>query len=241
MKELIKNSIRHLSLMNDVVLLGGAFIGGLYLLGLVITVITGYRFGAKEGVLLGGSMMALVAFAYMGLLTASELYGHFNYSLAMGQTRRQTVSAYILAVFSLYVCFELGVMLLHGFERVLVQLCFPGLLLEDPAAAVLHVDYMLLLALIETALTMLIGAAMIKIGKNAFIAAWIIIMAFFIVTPRLSDFIATSDTAFARWLCELAEWVTANIRVSASIGAIGISVIFLLIACLMLRRQRVSL
>ena len=87
MKRYIQDVWKQLCLMRDLLLAGVLFLGGLYVVGMVIVVVL--MSGAEEdSVFLMGSLMVVRALFYMCFFSAAQMVTNYNYAIAMGQTRR---------------------------------------------------------------------------------------------------------------------------------------------------------
>ena len=86
MKRYIQDVWKQFCLMRDLLLAGVLFLGGLYVVGMVIAVVlTGTE---EDSVFLMGSLMVVGALFYMCFLSAAQMVTNYNYAIAMGQTRR---------------------------------------------------------------------------------------------------------------------------------------------------------
>lgn len=242
MKRFVQDVWKHLLLLRDLLLVGGAFMGGMYLVGIVISTVFMARIDSDESIVLVGGIMLLAALIYMCFFSAAQMVSNYNYAIAMGQTRRQTIPAYLTATFLVYLVFDLLAVVLHGIERWLMSVVCAGLPQEDVIEPLVRVKYLLLLALAGTAVTMLLGAAIMKFGKAAFVAFWLVIMAVCIGGGRVSDYLGGvgAGSALAHWVQQQMSYVGAHVQAVVLGGGTAVSVICILAAYLMLRRQQVT-
>ena len=244
MKQFVQDVWKHLLLLRDLMIVGSAFMGGMYLvgIGIVISAVLMAWIDRDEGIVLVGGIMLLMALVYMCFFSAAQMVSNYNYAIAMGQTRRQTMPAYLTATFIVYLIFDLLAVVLHGIERWLMSVVCAGLPQEDVIEPLMRVKYLLLLALAGTAVTMLLGAAIMKFGKAAFVVFWLLIMAVCIGGGRFSNYLggAGAGSALAHWVQQQAAYIGAHVQTVVIGGGTAASVICILAAYLMLRRQQVT-
>ena len=242
MKRFVQDVWKHLLLLWDLLLTGSVFMGGMYLVGIVISIVFMARIDSNGSIILMGGIMLFGALIYMCFISAAQMVINYNYAIAMGQTRRQTMPAYLTATFIVYLIFDLLAVVLHGIERWLMSVVCAGLPQEDVIEPLVRVKYLLLLALVGTAVTMLLGAAIMKFGKAAFIAFWIVIMAVCIGAGRVSNYLggAGAGSALAHWVQQQMAYIGAHVQAVVPGGGVAASVICILAAYLMLRRQQVT-
>lgn len=242
MKRFVQDVWKHLLLLRDLLLVGGAFMGGMYLVGIVISTVVMARIDSDESIVLVGGIMLLASLIYMCFFSAAQMVSNYNYAIAMGQTRRQTIPACLTATFLVYLVFDLLAVVLHGIERWLMSVVCVGLPQEDVIEPLVRVKYLLLLALAGTAVTMLLGAAIMKFGKAAFVAFWLLIMTICIGGGRVSDYLggAGAGSALAHWVQQQMSYVGAHVQAVVIGGGTAFSGICILAAYLMLRRQQVT-
>ena len=242
MKQFVQDVWKHLLLLRDLLLVCSAFMGGMYLVGIVISTVFMARIDSDESIVLVGGIMLLAALIYMCFFSAAQMVSNYNYAIAMGQTRRQTMPAYLTATFLVYLVFDLLAVVLHAIERWMMSLVCAGLPQEDVIEPLVRVKYLLLLALAGTAVTMVLGAAIMKFGKAAFIAFWLVIMTVCIGGGRVSNYLggAGAGSALAHWIQQQAAYIGAHVQAVVIGGGTAVSVLCILAAYLMLRRQQVT-
>lgn len=242
MKRYIQDVWKQLCLMRDLLLVGVLFLGGLYVVGMVIVVVL--MSGAEEdSVFLMGSLMVVGALFYMCFFSAAQMVTNYNYAIAMGQTRRQTLPAYMAATWVVYLVFDLAVVLLHWIEQRFLAVIYPGIVQEDVVQPILRWQYLLLIALAGMAVTMLMGAAITRFGRTAYYVFWVVMLVILIGLPRGFTYLKQyqSGSALTIALQQMTAYVGAHVQMVLTAGAVAGSVICILAACLMLRRQQVSI
>lgn len=242
MKRYIQDVWKQLCLMRGLLLTGALFLGGLYVVGMVIVLVM--MSGTEEdGVFLLGSLMVLGALFYMCFFSAAQMVTNYNYAIAMGQTRRQTLPAYMTATWLIYLVFDLAVVILHWIEQRLLMVIYPGMAQDDIVQPVLRWQYLLIIALAGMAVTMLMGAAITRFGRTAYYVFWVVMLVILIGLPRgftyLKQYQAGSALTIA--LQQMNAYVGAHVQMVLTAGGVIGSVICILVACLMLRRQQVSI
>lgn len=240
MKRLVQDIGKQLLLLKDLLLTGVIFMCGMFLLGIVLVTVIMSGTGDHEIFLLG-STMVLMALLFNCFFSAAQMVSNYNYAIAMGQTRRQTIPAYMIATFLVYLIYDLVAVLLHLTDRWLMGVIFPELPQADVMQMVLRWRYLLLIALAGTAVTMLMGAAITRFGRSAYFVFWCAMMICFIGLPRgytyLDRYLAGS--AIVTSLQQMAAYAGAHIQTVVITGGLTGSVICIVAAWLMLRRQQV--
>lgn len=242
MKRYIQDVWKQFCLMRDLLLAGVLFLGGLYVVGMVIVVVL--MSGTEEdSVFLMGSLMVVGALFYMCFFSAAQMVTNYNYAIAMGQTRRQTLPAYMTATWIVYLVFDLAVVLLHWIEQRFLAVIYPGIVQEDVVQPILRWQYLLLIALAGMAVTMLMGAAVTRFGRTAYYVFWVVMLVIVIGLPRGFTYLKQyqSGSALTIALQQMIAYVGAHVRLVLTAGGVIGSVICIIAACLMLRRQQVSI
>ena len=238
MKRYIQDVWKQFCLMRDLLLAGVLFLGGLYVVGMVIVVVL--MSGTEEdSVFLMGSLMVVGALFYMCFFSAAQMVINYNYAIAMGQT----LPAYMTATWIVYLIFDLAVVLLHWIEQRFLAVIYPGIVQEDVAQPILRWQYLLLIALVGMAVTMLMGAAVTRFGRTAYYVFWVVMLVILIGLPRGFTYLKQyqSGSALTIALQQMTAYVGAHVQLILTAGGVIGSVICIIAACLMLRRQQVSI
>ncbi len=242
MKRYMQDVWKQICLMRGLLLSGALFLGGLYVVGMVIVLVM--MSGTEDGsVFLLGSLMVLGALLYMCFFSAAQMVANYNYAIAMGQTRRQMLPAYMMATWIVYLIFDLAVVIFHWIEKSLLAVIYPGMLQEDVVQPILRWQYLLLIALAGTAVTMLMGAAITQFGRTAYYVFWVVMLVILIGLPRGFTYLKQyqSGSAFTMALQQMIAYVGAHVQMILTASGVAGSVICIVVAYLMLRRQQVSI
>ena len=93
------------------------------------------------------------------------------------------------------------------------------------------------------AVTMLMGAAITRFGRTAYFVFWVVMLVILIGLPRGFTYLEQyqSGSALTIALQQMIAYVGAHVRLVLTAGGVIGSVICIIAACLMLRRQQVSI
>ena len=227
----------------DLYLTGGIIMLSMYVFGMVLHDFLIIGDDEVTGVLCMGSFMsAIVLVAMMLFFVGIHMVQIFNYALAMGQTRKRVFPAYTLAALLTFVVLGIFEKVLNVVEKWRLGLMFPGLEIENFMEPVLRVPYLLAFALVGTAFSVFLGAAISRFGKAAFWVWWVIMMATCIGGPRglhyLTDYYP--DSRMAAFVLHVIEKAVEHGQAVLAVLAIAATVIFTGCAYLLVRRQQVN-
>ena len=92
-------------------------------------------------------------------------------------------------------------------------------------------------------MTMLMGAAVTRFGRTAYFVFWVVMLVIVIGLPRGFTYLEQyqSGSALTIALQQMIAYVGAHVRLVLPAGGVIGSVICIIAACLMLRRQQVSI
>ena len=239
----MKTLWNQIKFQKDLYLTGGLVMLGMYLFGMIL-----HHFlliGAHEvtSALCMESFMAIIAVITMMLFFVGiHMVQIFNYAVAMGQTRKRTFPAYTIAAFFTVLVLELFLKVLNVLEVWRLGRMFPGLDIENFIEPVLHIPYLLAFALVGTAFSVLLGAAISRFGKAAFWVWWVMIMAVCIGGPRAGAYLVTycADSRLTALMMEMLDFVAAHAEAIGVVAVIAATMIFTGAAYLIVRRQQVN-
>lgn len=223
--------------------MGGLVMLGMYLFGMILHDFLLIGDDEVTGVVCMGSFLAMMTvIAMMLYFVGIHMVQIFNYAVAMGQTRKRIFPAYTIAAFITFLVLELFLKVLNVLEVWRLGIMFPGLDIENFVEPVLHLPYLFAYALVGTAFSVLLGAALSRYGKAAFWVWWIIIMAVCVGGPRLGHYVDTyyPDSGLAAVMMRAIEFVVAHGQVIGVAATIGLTVILTTVAYLIVRRQQVN-
>lgn len=240
----MKTLWNQIKFQKDLYLTGGLVMLGMYVFGTILHDIIMVAGDEMTSVFYMGSMMAMTGlFMMMFFFAGIHMVTVFNYAVAMGQSRKRFVPAYMMATF--LTLFVLGVLLklLHVLEGARLGLMFPGLIREDITGPVTQWKYLLAFVLVGTAISVLLGATIIKFGKAAFWVWWALLMLVCIGGPRLFHYLGEyyPDGEMMKLVMKAIELVTAHAQLVVTVSVIGVTVILLGGSYLLLRKQQVNL
>ena len=243
MKRLVQDIGKHLCLLRELLITGELFMGGMYVAGVVAGTVLMANDESVDSVFLMGTLMMLVALLFSSFFSAAQMVSNYNYAIAMGQTRRQTLPAYMVATFVIYLIFDLTAVVLHLLDRRLMSAMYPDMPLEDFAQGMFTGQYLFMIALAGTAFSMLIGAAIIRFGRAAYFAFWVLFMICFIGLPRSYSYLRECHmgAAFTVTLQQMLAYIGTHIHTVVVTGGLIGSALCLIGTWLILRRQQVSI
>lgn len=239
----MKTLWNQIKFQKDLYLTGGLVMLGMYLFGMILHDFLLMGDDEVTGVLCMGSFMAIIAVITMMLFFVGiHMVQIFNYAVAMGQTRKRIFPAYMVATFVTFGLLEILLKVLNVLEVWRLGLMFPGLDIENFIEPVLHIPYLLAFALVGTAFSVLLGAAISRFGKAAFWVWWVIIMAVCIGGPRVGAYLVTyySDSRLTAAIMRVIDFVAAHVEAIGAVAVIAVTVLFTGVAYLMVRRQQVN-
>ena len=239
----MKTLWNQIKFQKELYLIGGLVMLGLYLFGMILHDFLLMGDDEVTGVLCMGSFMAMIAVISMMLFFVGiHMVQIFNYAVAMGQTRKRIFPAYTIATFLTFLVLEIFLKVLNILEVWRLGLMFPGLDIENFVEPALHIPYLLAFALVGTAFSVLLGAAISRFGKAAFWVWWVMIMAVCIGGPRAGAYLVTycADSRLTALMMEMLDFVAAHGEAIGVVAVIAATMIFTGAAYLIVRRQQVN-
>lgn len=239
----MKALIDQIKLQKDVYLTGTLIMGSLYLVGMILHDILVALDDTFTTSLYLGSMMALGGIAvFVFFAVGVHLATMFHYAVAMGCTRKSFLPAYMAATFFSFLMLAVELKLMNFLEGLKLELMYPTLIQLNPVEAVMQWKCLLGIALVGTALGVLVGSLLIKFGKAAMAVLWIVFMAVCIGGPRLLEFcLHHQDNVFAKTLMEVFHALAKLGSAAAPVLIIATAAVLLGISYLLLRRQQVNI
>lgn len=239
----MKTLWNQVKLQKDLYFMGGAVMLGMYIFGTILHDVLFVSDGEATSVVCIGSLMAMMGFVMaMSFFAGTHMVQIFNYALAMGQTRKRTYAAYTLAVFLTFFVLAVCVKVLNVLEVWRLGLMFPRREIENFVAGVLEWKILLAYALVGTACAMLLGAAISRFGKKAFVALWLVLMAVCIGGPRVSVYLTEyhPDSRLTAFMLQLFEQAAKHAGVLSVVLVLAATIVFHGVAYLLVRRQQVN-
>ena len=239
----MKTLWNQIKFQKDLYLTGGLVMLGMYVFGMILHDVLVVGDDEVTTVLCMGSMLAMIALGMMMFFFAGiHMVQIFNYALAMGRTRKRAFPAYVFATFLTFLVLGVFLKVLNVLEELRLGVMFPGLEVENFMAPVLQWKYLIVIALVGTALGVLLGAAISRFGKAAFWVWWVVTMVLCIGGPRVVEYLFADhpDSRMTAFLMRLIEMAAAHVQVFVAVLVIAVTVIFTGGAYLLVRRQQVN-
>lgn len=239
----MKALIDQIKFQKDMYLTGSLLMGVLYLLGIIFHDMIVFADDGFTATIYLGSMVALGGMVgcmfFVGGIYLTTMY---NYAIAMGRTRKSFLPAYMAATFFNFLVFAVELKLLYLLEGLKLGLMYPTLERLNPIEAALQWKCLLAIALMGTALSVLIGALITKFGKAAWFVLWLAFMAVCIGVPRLLEtFLGHLDNVFVKAVINLIGAFAKLGSAAVPVLIVAAAAILFGISYLLLRRQRVNL
>jgi hypothetical protein len=212
---------------------------GAYIFGMIMfQVIMVLAADEGDGTFYMGSMMSVMMLVLlMVFLMSITQVAFFNYSISMGRIRKYYWPALALESFLLYVLLELEILLLEPVEGRILALTWPGRDPEGPSG-ILGWSLVLPMALAGVGCTLLCTAVMIKFGRAAYFAWYILFVAACVGVPRLIESVdLESHPVFA----QIVDAIALHWQLAFLLGGAAIAVICYAASYLMIRRQQVNI
>lgn len=185
-----------------------------------------------------GSIMVLIALVVLCPWDGALVLGNYNYALAMGQTRRKMIPAYMLAQLLVFLGFGIAAWLLYLIEQRLLAVWYPAARIE---AIVVPLYVPFLFAFGAAALAMLFAAAVTRFGQVAFVVICLVCTLSGQGCLRLYELLAAyrGKNALVKFLYQVCASFLQAMPSTAVLLILGVSVVCFAAVYLLLRRQQV--
>lgn len=232
--KMIKNGSKDLWIYAVVQL--AVFIFGIILFTVIMAV------GDEESVFeLATAMMVFVVLFMTLFFNGLGFQGEFNLAVGMGVTRKHFIIGYYISALIMAIMQTGLVYVFHFIESAELGFFYPGLEKEAGIEPFLFSWYVIPAILIMVALSVLIGAVVMRVGKTALIVLWVLWMAGGLLPSRIEKAMESGKPSL---LGNLGHWLTDTASGFTPIMAVGIlgamSVIAVIVTVMITRKQRVT-
>lgn len=218
----------------DLLILELILTGGMLVLGIVITLCC---MDESDGVVLMGTMLAMMGFVLCALFAGLQMTINYNYALSFGQTRKRTLPAFFGALVCINVAIGLVVKLFAVLEKTFFRAMYPDLWIENIMSGVLQWRYLLPLLIAIAAFSVFLGACVNRFGKAAYMVIYFGFILVFVAFSRCIHLLEHS--AYVTKLLALMEFVSAHTQLVVLMSAVVVTLVCLTISHLMLHNYEV--
>jgi hypothetical protein len=213
---------------------------GVSIFGMVLVQII-MRVAAEDGddVFYMGSFLSVMALLMIMLFFAGIVEtNYFGCGISMGCNRRGYWSALTLRLWLLYICLQVEIVLMQHVESWILRLTFPDNPVDSWGGGVLQWSYILPLALAGVGVSLLNTASMVKYGKKAYIAWYVLYVAACLGVPRLVHWLNVIDNSLYD---RVVDALASHMDLAPWILGLAVAVIGYADSWLMIRKQQVNI